>query len=116
MTVARIPDPSIETIAKSLSTILTSSVLLVPAILVNIAQTITLCFTIIFIAAALFITALTAASDAIISEISVAAVVYAAVLSARDGPVGVDSSGSGLAETKWCPNLALKVVCQSVQG
>ena len=113
---ARIPDPSIRTIAKSLPTILTTSVLLVPAILVNIAQTTTLRFTIYFIAAALFITALTAASDAIIYEISVAAAVYAAVLIARDGAVGVDSSGNGLAEANWRPSLGLKVVCQSVQG
>lgn len=116
MNVARIPDPLIRTIAKTLPTILTTSVVLVPAILVNIAQTTTLRFTISFITAALFITALTATSDAIISEISVAAALYPAVLVARSGAVGVDSSGSGLAETKRCPNLGLKVVCQSVQG
>jgi hypothetical protein len=55
-------------------------VLLVPAILLNLAQTVALRFTIIFIATALFIGAVTAISQAKLSEIFVAGAAYVAVL------------------------------------
>ena len=72
--------------------------LLVPVILLNLAQTTAVRFTIIFIATALFITAVTAVSKATMSEMFVAGATYAAVLVvfvSTNGPVGVSSSTTG---------------------
>ena len=72
--------------------------LLVPAILLNLAQSTALRFMIIFLATALFITVVTAISKATMSEMFVAGAAYAAVLVvfvASNGPVGVSSGSTG---------------------
>jgi hypothetical protein len=93
-----VPNPLVRTIARTLAAIFTIAVLLVPAILLNLVQTIALRFIIIFIASALFIGSVTALSQATMSEIFVAGAAYAAVLVvfiASNGPVGVSSNTGG---------------------
>ena len=84
--------------ARTLAAIFTIAVLLVPVILLDLAQTTAVRFTIIFIATALFITAVTAISKATMSEMFVAGATYAAVLVVfvgSNGPAGVSSSTGG---------------------
>ena len=91
----RIPNPLIRAIARTLAAIFTIAMLLVPAILLNLAQTTAVRFTIIFVATALFITAVTAISKATMSEMFVAGATYAAVLVvfvATNGPAGVSGA------------------------
>lgn len=49
------------------------------------------------------------------SEMFVAGATYAAVLVASNGPVGVDSNGSGQAEATRRHNTGWKMVCELVQ-
>lgn len=86
----RVPNPLVRAIARTLAAIFTIAVLLVPAIILNVVQTVALRFVVVFIATALFIGSVTAISQATMSEIFVAGATYAAVL-----VVFIASNGSG---------------------
>lgn len=112
----RIPNLLIRAVARTLAAIFAISVFLVPAILLNLAQTTALRFTIIFIATALLKTTVTAIGKAAMSEMFVAGAACAAALVASNGLGEVDSSGSVQAEAnratvldkKWCVNRSRK--------
>lgn len=75
-----VPRPTIRAIARVLVASFTILVLLVPALVLNFVHSTALKFVVIFVAATVFVTAVTAARLANLSELFVAGATYAAVL------------------------------------
>lgn len=91
----KISRPLLRAAARTIAAIFTISVLLVPIILLNIAQTTAIRLTIIFLATGFFIAAVTAVSKATMAEVFIAGATYSAVLVvfvASNGPSGISGS------------------------
>lgn len=94
----KISRPLLRAAARTVAAVFTISVLLVPIILLDIAQTTTTRFTIIFLATGFFIGAVTAVSKATMAEVFIAGATYSAVLVvfvASNGPSGINGSTGG---------------------
>lgn len=94
----KISRPLLRAAARTVAAIFTIFVLLVPIILLNVAQTTATRFTIIFLATGFFIAAVTAVSKATMAEVFIAGATYSAVLVvfvASNGPSGISGSTTG---------------------